>query len=206
MADPKKGKGKKPKGSGRRLYTDEDPKDTVGVKFSSRQDIVDTFNKKSFKAKSHARQSQIINLVHQRVRAAYNRAKDPAVKKRLKTENIRFDGKRGRAIIFEKDVLIELFKKYIPEFDVEHEKIMEHVEQQTLKNLKVENSKSKDGKGDVVEHVEHAGASENHEHQTALQGLTRRPGSDVPRLLESGVDRQARRLQGALGARRGGPE
>jgi hypothetical protein len=83
--DPKKGTGKKPKKSGRRLYTDEDPKDTVGVKFSTRQDIVDTFNKKSFKAKSHARQSQIINLVHQRVRAAYNRAKDPAVKKRLKT-------------------------------------------------------------------------------------------------------------------------
>ena len=83
--DPKKGTGKKPKGSDRRLYTDEDPKDTVGVKFSSRQDIVDTFSKKSFKAKSHARQSQVINLVHQRVRAAYNRAKDPAVKKRLKT-------------------------------------------------------------------------------------------------------------------------
>jgi hypothetical protein len=83
--DPKKGTGKKPKGSGRRLYTDEDPSDTVGVKFSSRQDIVDTLNKKSFKAKSHARQSQIINLIHQRVRAAYNRAKDPDVKKRLKT-------------------------------------------------------------------------------------------------------------------------
>jgi Fe-Mn family superoxide dismutase len=83
--DPKKGTGKKPKGSSRRLYTDEDPKDTVGVKFSTRQDIIDTFSKKSFKAKSHARQSQIINLVHQRVRAAYNRAKDPAVKKRLKT-------------------------------------------------------------------------------------------------------------------------
>jgi len=84
-ADPKKGTGKKPKGSSRRLYTDEDPKDTVGIKFSTRQDIVDTLNKKSFKAKSHARQSQIINLIHQRVRAAYGRAKDPAVKKRLKT-------------------------------------------------------------------------------------------------------------------------
>ena len=83
--DPKKGTGKKPKGSKRRLYTDEDPKDTVGIKFSTRQDIVDTLNKKSFKAKSHARQSQIINLIHQRVRAAYGRAKDPAVKKRLKT-------------------------------------------------------------------------------------------------------------------------
>ena len=83
-ADPKKGTGKKPKGSSRRLYTDEDPSDTVGVKFSSRQDIVNTFSKKSFKAKSHQRQSQIINLVHQRVRAAYNRAKDPLVKARLK--------------------------------------------------------------------------------------------------------------------------
>ena len=83
--DPKKGTGKKPKGSSRRLYTDEDPKDTVGIKFSTRQDIVDTLNKTSFKAKSHARQSQIINLIHQRVRAAYGRAKDPAVKKRLKS-------------------------------------------------------------------------------------------------------------------------
>ena len=70
--DPKKGTGKKPKKSGRRLYTDEDPKDTVGVKFSTRQDIVDTLNKKSSKSKSHARQSQIINLIHQRTRAAYN--------------------------------------------------------------------------------------------------------------------------------------
>jgi hypothetical protein len=84
-ADPKKGTGKKPKGSGRRLYTDEDPSDTVKVKFSSKQDIVDTLNKKSFKSKSHARQSQVINLIHQRVRAAYNRAKDPDVKRRLKT-------------------------------------------------------------------------------------------------------------------------
>jgi hypothetical protein len=83
--DPKKGTGKKPKGSGRRLYTDEDPSDTVKVKFSSRQDIVDTLNKSSFKSKSHARQSQVINLIHQRVRAAYNRAKDPDVKRRLKT-------------------------------------------------------------------------------------------------------------------------
>ena len=83
--EPKKGTGKKPKGSSRRLYTDENPKDTVSVKFSSRQDIVDTLGKASFKSKPHARQSQIINLIHQRVRAAYDRAKDPAVKKRLKT-------------------------------------------------------------------------------------------------------------------------
>jgi len=82
--DPKKGTGKKPEGSGRRLYTDEDPKDTVGVSFRTKEDIVDTLNKKSFKAKSHARQSQVINLIHQRVRAAYGRAKDPETKARLK--------------------------------------------------------------------------------------------------------------------------
>jgi hypothetical protein len=82
--DPKVGTGKKPKGSSRRLYTDENPKDTVGISFKTKEDIVDTLNKKSFKSKPHARQSQIINVIHQRVRAAYNRAKDPEVKARLK--------------------------------------------------------------------------------------------------------------------------
>ena len=83
-ADPKKGTGKKPEGSGRRLYTDEDPTDTVRVKFKTAQDIKDTLSKTSFKSKPHARKSQIINLIHQRVRAAYNKAKDPEVKARLK--------------------------------------------------------------------------------------------------------------------------
>ena len=82
--DPKKGTGKKPKESGRRLYTDEDPSDTVSVKFSTVQDIKDTLSKSSFKSKSHKRQSQIINLIHQRARAAYQNAKDPKVKARLK--------------------------------------------------------------------------------------------------------------------------
>lgn len=82
--DPKVGTGKKPKGSSRRLYTDENPKDTVSVKFRTVTDIRKTLSKKSFKAKSHARQSQIINLIHQRVRAAYKNAKDPKVKARLK--------------------------------------------------------------------------------------------------------------------------
>ena len=84
MSDPKKGTGKKPKGSGRRLYTDENPKDTVSVKFRTVQDIKDTLSKSSFKSKSHKRQSQIINLIHQRARAAYQNAKDPKVKARLK--------------------------------------------------------------------------------------------------------------------------
>lgn len=83
-SDPKVGSGKKPKGSDRRLYTDENPADTVSVKFRTKQDVIDTLNKASFKSKSHQRQSQIINLIHQRLRVAVERAKDPEVKSRLK--------------------------------------------------------------------------------------------------------------------------
>lgn len=56
----------------------------MSVKFKTKSDIQDTLSKKSFKSKSHKRQSQIINLIHQRVRAAYKNAKDPSTKKRLK--------------------------------------------------------------------------------------------------------------------------
>jgi len=52
--DTKVGTGKKPKGSGRRLYTDENPKDTVRIKFKTVQDIKDTLSKTSFKSKPHA--------------------------------------------------------------------------------------------------------------------------------------------------------
>ena len=83
-ADPKKGTGKKPKGSARRLYTDENPKDTVPVKFKTAQDVRDTFASSAFKSKSHKRQSQIINLVEQRAEVAAERAKDSEKKKNLK--------------------------------------------------------------------------------------------------------------------------
>lgn len=82
--DPRVGTGKKPPGSGRRLYTDEDPSDTVKVEFKSAAAIRRTLSKASFKSKSHQRQSQIINLIHQRARAAYKNAKDPKTKARLK--------------------------------------------------------------------------------------------------------------------------
>ena len=42
--------------------TDENPKDTVSVEFSSAAAIRRTLSKPSFKSKSHKRQSQIINL------------------------------------------------------------------------------------------------------------------------------------------------
>ena len=82
-ADPAVGTGKKPVGSDRRLYTDENPDDTVSVKFRTKEDVIDTLTKPSFKSKSHQRQSQIINLIHQRLRAAVEHAKDPEVIKRL---------------------------------------------------------------------------------------------------------------------------
>jgi flagellar biosynthesis GTPase FlhF len=95
--DPKVGTGKKPEGSDRRLYTDENPSDTVSVKFRTKQDIIDTLNKESFKSKSHKRQSQIINLIHQRVRAAYQNAKDPETKERLKRAYEYIEGKKEQS-------------------------------------------------------------------------------------------------------------
>lgn len=82
--DPRYGTGKKPRGSERRLYTDENPKDTVPVKFRTKEDIVKTLNRPDFKSKNHARKSQIINLIQQRLKVAYEKAKNPEVKKRLK--------------------------------------------------------------------------------------------------------------------------
>jgi hypothetical protein len=40
--DPKVGTGKKPKGSDRRLYTDENPKDTVPIAYATQKDARDT--------------------------------------------------------------------------------------------------------------------------------------------------------------------
>jgi len=82
--DPKVGTGKKPKGSSRRLYTDENPEDTVSVKFRTKEDVQKTINSASFKSKSHKRQSQILNLIEQRLRVAQRMAKNPETKKRLK--------------------------------------------------------------------------------------------------------------------------
>ena len=43
--DPKVGTGKKPRGSGRRLYTDENPKDTVRIKYATPSDARATARK-----------------------------------------------------------------------------------------------------------------------------------------------------------------
>ena len=68
MADPKKGKGKKPKGSGRRLYTDENPKDTVGIKFATPTDARKTVAKVKRINKPYARKIQILTVGEQRAK------------------------------------------------------------------------------------------------------------------------------------------
>ena len=64
--DPKVGTGKKPKGSDRRLYTDENPRDTVSIKYASIQDARDTVAKVKKIRKPFARQIQILTVGEQR--------------------------------------------------------------------------------------------------------------------------------------------
>lgn len=64
--DPKVGTGKKPKGSGRRLYTDENPKDTVSIKYATIQDARDTVKKVKNINKPFARKIQILTVAEQR--------------------------------------------------------------------------------------------------------------------------------------------
>ena len=66
MSDPKKGTGKKPKGSGRRLYTDENPKDTVSIKFATPTDARKTVAKVKKVKKPFARKIQILTVGEQR--------------------------------------------------------------------------------------------------------------------------------------------
>ena len=66
--DPKEGTGKKPKGSGRRLYTDENPKDTVGIKFATPADARATCSKVKKVNKPFARKIQILTVMEQRSR------------------------------------------------------------------------------------------------------------------------------------------
>ena len=68
MADPKVGTGKKPKGSGRRLYTDENPKDTVGIKFATPTDARKTVAKVKKISKPFARKIQILTVAEQRAK------------------------------------------------------------------------------------------------------------------------------------------
>ena len=66
--DPKVGTGKKPKGSGRRLYTDENPKDTVSIKFATPADARATVAKVKRVKKPYARKIQILTVGEQRAK------------------------------------------------------------------------------------------------------------------------------------------
>jgi|TARA_R100000700_G_C3116913_1_gene107531 hypothetical protein len=66
--DPKVGTGKKPKGSDRRLYTDENPKDTVSIKFATMKDADATVRKVKKLEKPFARKIQILTVGEQRAK------------------------------------------------------------------------------------------------------------------------------------------
>ena len=69
MADPKKGTGKHPgKKYGRRLYTDETPRDTVSIKFATPTDARKTVAKVKKISKPFARKIQILTVGEQRAK------------------------------------------------------------------------------------------------------------------------------------------
>ena len=68
--DPKLGTGKKPKGSSRRLYTDENPKDTVRIKYATISDAKETISKVKKINKPYARKIQILTVLEQRAKVS----------------------------------------------------------------------------------------------------------------------------------------
>ena len=92
--DPKVGTGKKPKGSGRRLYTDENPKDTVSIKFATEKDARDTVKKVKKIRKPFARKIQILTVGEQRAKVM-NKHKVASIFKKGK-ETIRKQHKKTK--------------------------------------------------------------------------------------------------------------
>ena len=93
--DPLKGTGKKPKGSGRRLYTDENPKDTVRIKFKTPSDARETVKKVKKLNKSFARKIQILTVMEQRAKVM-GKSKVVEIAKKGK-ESIRREKQRSTA-------------------------------------------------------------------------------------------------------------
>ena len=88
--DPKLGTGKKPKGSGRRLYTDENPKDTVPIKFGTAKEAEATVRRVRRSGKSFARKIQILTVMEQRAKVMGKKAVVAVAKRakeRLRKEN-----------------------------------------------------------------------------------------------------------------------
>ena len=91
--NPKVGTGKKPKGSGRRLYTDENPKDTVSIKYATVEDAKATARKVKRINKPYARKIQILTVLEQRAKVA-GKPKQAAIAKKAK-EELRAKHKKG---------------------------------------------------------------------------------------------------------------
>ena len=91
--DPKVGTGKKPKGSDRRLYTDENPKDTVSIKYATVADAKETIAKVKRINKPFARKIQILTVLEQRAKVS-GKKEQAALAKRAK-EQLRKARKSG---------------------------------------------------------------------------------------------------------------
>ena len=94
MADPKIGTGKKPKGSGRRLYTDENPRDTVKIKYATPADARATVAKVKKINKPFARKIQILTVMEQRAKFA-KKPQQAAIAKRGKEAIRRRHGRKS---------------------------------------------------------------------------------------------------------------
>ena len=96
--DSRVGTGKKPKGRDRRLYTDENPKDTVSIKFATPTDAQATVRKVKRINKPYARKIQILTVGEQRAKVM-GKAKVASIfknaKKDLKAKKEKKDGKKS---------------------------------------------------------------------------------------------------------------
>tara|TARA_R100001126_G_C4833840_1_gene153198 strand:- start:598 stop:909 length:312 start_codon:yes stop_codon:yes gene_type:complete len=96
--DPKKGTGKKPKGSDRRLYTDENPKDTVSIKFKTPTDARKTVTKVRKLKKPYARKIQILTVGEQRAKVMNKKEVASIFKKAKQTLKAQKEKKDGKKI------------------------------------------------------------------------------------------------------------
>ena len=94
--DPKVGTGKKPKGSGRRLYTDENPKDTVSIKYATPTDARKTVAKVKRINKPYARKIQILTVLEQRA-AVQGKAEQSRLAKKAKETLRRQHGTKSKS-------------------------------------------------------------------------------------------------------------
>ena len=91
--EPKIGTGKKPKGSSRRLYTDENPKDTFRIKYATIEDAKKTIAKVKRINKPYARKIQILTVLEQRAKVQNKNEQSrlaKAAKKQLKEKHKKY--------------------------------------------------------------------------------------------------------------------